>query len=133
MFEVDTIDAIASINLNGLVTAVNPATGHEETSCIVTVQTTKEAFEAINLEGIVSSQTYKNASNLKGVGSAKLSTMTAVKPLLELNKSDRRFRDHYEVADSLNDEINIAAMDWEDFEHLVREIFQKNSLKTVVR
>lgn len=126
LFEADTIDAISSINLNGLVTAVNPATGHEETSCIVTVQTTKEAFEAINLEGIVSSQTYKECfKSLKGVGSAKLSTMTAVKPLLELNKSDRRFRDHYEVADSLNDEVNIAAMDWEDFEHLVREIFQK--------
>lgn len=126
LFEADTIDAIASINLNGLVTAVNPATGHEETSCIVTVQTTKEAFEAINLEGIVSSQTYKECfKSLKGVGSSKLSTMTAVKPLLELNKSDRRFRDHYEIADSLNDEINIAAMDWEDFEHLVREVFQK--------
>ncbi|MEZ5814812.1 MAG: restriction endonuclease [Alphaproteobacteria bacterium] len=126
LFEADTIDAISSINLNGLVTAVNPATGHEETSCIVTVQTTKEAFEAINLEGIVSSQTYKECfKSLKGVGSSKLSTMTAVKPLLELNKSDRRFRDHYEVADSLNDEVNIAAMDWEDFEHLVREIFQK--------
>lgn len=126
LFEADTIDAIACINLNGLVTAVNPATGHEETSCIVSVQTTKETFETINLEGIVNSQTYKECfKSLKGVGSSKLSTMTAVKPLLELNKSDRRFRDHYEVADSLNDEINIAAMDWEDFEHLVREIFQK--------
>jgi restriction system protein len=126
LFEADTINALEAINLNGLVTATNPATGHEETSCIISVQTKKDAFEMINLEGIVNSQTYKECfKSLKGVGSTKLSTMTAVKPLLELNKSDRRFRDHYEVADGLNDQVNIAAMGWEDFEHLVREIFQK--------
>lgn len=130
LFEADTIDAISAINLNGLVTSINPATGHEETSCIVSVQATKEVFTAINLEGIFNSQTYKECfKSLKGVGSSKLSTMTAIKPLLELDKSDRRFRDHYNVAENLNDEINIAAMDWEDFEHLVREIFQKEFIE----
>ena len=51
--------------------------------------------------------------------------MASVKPILELNKSDKRFKDHYEVASALNEEVNIAAMHWEDFEHLVREIFEK--------
>lgn len=126
LFEADTVDALKAVNFNGFVTATNPSTGHKETSCIISVQAQKEPFEAINLKGIVAAQSYKECfKSLKGVGSAKLSTMTAVKPLIEMNKSDKRFRDHYEVADGLNEEINIAAMDWEDFEHLVRELFEK--------
>ncbi len=126
LFEADVVDAIEAINLNGIVTAINPATGHEETSCILSIQAKKEEFEAINLEGIVASQSFKECfKSLKGVGSTKLSTMTPVKPLLQINKSDKRFRDHYEVADGLNDEVNIASMGWEDFEHLVRELFAK--------
>ena len=126
LFEADVIDALESINFNGVVTAINPATGHEETSCILSIQAKKEEFEAINLAGIVANQSFKECfKSLKGVGSAKLSTMTAVKPLMQMNKSDKRFKDHYEVADGLNDEINIASMGWEDFEHLVREIFAK--------
>jgi restriction system protein len=126
LFEADTMNVLKAVSFNGFVTVRNPGTGHEETNCIISVQAQKESFEAINLQGIVSSQSYKECfKSLKGVGSSKLSTMTAVRPILELNKSDKRFRDHYDVADSLNDEMNIAAMDWEDFEHLVREIFQK--------
>jgi restriction system protein len=29
------------------------------------------------------------------------------------------------VADTLDDSSNLAAMDWEDFEHLIRELFEK--------
>lgn len=38
---------------------------------------------------------------------------------------DKRFIDSYDVADLLNEAPNVAAMDWEDFEHLIREIFEK--------
>lgn len=126
LFEADAANAISSISFNGLVTDINPATGHAETNCIVSVQATKENFEQINLRGIVESLSYKECfKSLKGVGSTKLSTMTAIKPILELNKTDKRFKDHYEVAHTLNDSVNVAAMPWEDFEHLVREVFAK--------
>ena len=41
-----------------------------------------------------------------------------------MDRSDRRFRDHYEVASSVDCSTNLAAMNWEDFEHLVRELFE---------
>lgn len=124
--ESDTVDAIKSINFNGIVTSVNPADGHLKSCCIISVQAKKDEFEKINLAGIVASLSYKECfKSLRGVGSSKLSAMASVKPLLELNKSDKRFRDHYEVASGLSEVVNIAAMDWEDFEHLVREIFEK--------
>jgi restriction system protein len=126
LFEADSANAVTSVSLNGFVTDINPSTGHLESNCIVSIQTNKESFEKINLKGIVDNVSYKECfKSLKGVGSSKLSTMTAIKPILELNKTDKRFKDHYDVAHSLNDSINIAAMPWEDFEHLVREIFSK--------
>jgi len=42
-----------------------------------------------------------------------------------MTKTDRRFIEGYEVADTLDDSMNLAAMDWQDFEHLIREIFEK--------
>lgn len=32
---------------------------------------------------------------------------------------------HYEVAKDLDGSVNLAEMDWEDFEHLIREVFGK--------
>lgn len=122
IFEADVIGAIESINFNGIVNAINPATGHIESNCIVSIQVQKQPFLEINLESIDPKQCFKS---LKGIGSTKLSVLASVKPILELDKSDRRFTDHYEVISGIDDSCNLAAMGWEDFEHLIREIFEK--------
>jgi restriction system protein len=122
IFEADVIGAIESINFNGIVNAINPATGHIESNCIVSMQVLKQPFLEINLESIDPKQCFKS---LKGIGSTKLSSLASVKPILELDKSDKRFTNHYEVVSSIDDSCNLAAMDWEDFEHLIREIFEK--------
>jgi restriction system protein len=44
---------------------------------------------------------------------------------MQINREDRRFVQAYEVASRLDEGYNLAAMDWEDFEHLVRELFEK--------
>ena len=63
--------------------------------------------------------------NLKGVAASKLISLTPIKPILQLSKTDKRFVESYDVVDSLESVTNLAAMDWEDFEHLIREIFEK--------
>jgi restriction system protein len=45
--------------------------------------------------------------------------------VLQLNREDKRFVPSYEVVSDLDDSINLAAMDWLDFENLIREIFEK--------
>ena len=42
-----------------------------------------------------------------------------------MSKSDKRFVEGYDVADTIDNSTNLAAMDWEDFEHLIRELFEK--------
>ena len=45
-------------------------------------------------------------------------------------KNDSRFVAAYGVADSLDEGDNLASMGWEDFEHLIRELFEKEFSST---
>src|SRR5262249_60509445 len=44
--------------------------------------------------------------------------------LFVLNKDDQRIVKEKDVAESLDSEANLAAMPWDDFEHLVRQLFE---------
>ena len=44
---------------------------------------------------------------------------------MQMNKEDRRFVESYSVSGTLNEGVNVASMDWQDFEHLIRELFEK--------
>lgn len=122
LFSTDEAGAIEAVTFNGWVNAVNKATGNPENTCVLSVMTKKEPFMAINLEQVDPKTCFKN---LKGIGSSKLSGLTAIQPILQLDKSDRRFVNAYDVADRLDNSTNLASMDWEDFEHLIREVFAK--------
>jgi restriction system protein len=67
---------------------------------------------------------------LKGVGSSKLHSLAAVAPIMQVRRDDGRFVSAYEVATTLDESSNLAAMDWEDFEHLIREVFEKEFSST---
>jgi restriction system protein len=67
---------------------------------------------------------------LKGVGSSKLHSLTPIAPILNISREDRRFISSYGVAGELDETCNLAAMDWEDFEHLIRELFEMEFSKS---
>ncbi len=122
LFEADVANAIDAISFNGWVNAVNKATGKRNNNCILSIQAKKTEFLEINLSKVDPKTCFKN---LKGVGSSKLSGLTAIQPILQISRTDKRFTNHYEVADSMDSSTNLASMDWEDFEHLIREVFGK--------
>lgn len=122
LFEADKADAIDTLVFNGWVETINKATGKKTNNCIVSVQTRKMVFAEIELANVDPKACFKN---LKGVGSSKLSGITAIQPLIQINKADKRFVASYEVSNKLDEGYNLAIMDWEDFEHLLRELFEK--------
>lgn len=122
LFEADTADALETVVFNGMVTALDEATGTDITAVIVSLCTTKDEFLAINLARVEPKACFKK---LKGVGSAKLYGLAAVPPIASIPKDDARFIESYDVADTLDEGENLAAMDWEDFEHLIRELFER--------
>jgi restriction system protein len=122
LFEADVINALDSVVFNGWVRSVDPRTGNETNACIVSLQTTRQEFLAVNLANVDPKACFKS---LKGVGSAKLHSLTAVAPILQMRREDGRFIAAREVVETLADGDNLAVMDWEDFEHLIRELFEK--------
>jgi len=122
IFESDNAEDVDTGVFNGLVTSPDKSTGHNVTACVLSVQARKEAFMKINLANIVPKACF---IYLKGVAASKLVGLTPISPVLMIDKTDRRFVDGYAVANSIHEGTNLAAMDWEDFEHLIREIFEK--------
>ncbi|WP_221843796.1 restriction endonuclease [Brevibacillus agri] len=122
IFEADAANAIESVSYNGWVRAINKATGREENNCILSIQVRKVDFLQIDLANVEPKVCFKN---FKGVASSKLSSLTPIQPILQITRSDKRFVDSYEVSNQIDSTTNLAAMDWEDFEHLIREVFEK--------
>jgi restriction system protein len=122
LLEADQAAALTSVVFNGFVTAVDKGTGNEVTACIISIQASRETLLAINLAKVDPKACFRQ---LKGVGSSKLHSITPVAPIIDLRRDDERFIPSYGVAERLNEGFNLAAMDWEDFEHLIREIFEK--------
>lgn len=122
IFESDVANAIDAVSFNGWVESINKATGKEENNCILSIQTNKIEFNEIDLSNVDPKICFKN---LKGVASSKLSTLTPIQPILQISRDDKRFVESHTVVGSLDNTTNLAAMDWEEFEHLIRELFEK--------
>lgn len=122
LFESDEFENFKSILLNGYVTFVDPANGVEQRSCILSVLVEKQTFQAMDLARVDPKVCFKS---LKGVSAASLATLAAVPPVMEMDREDRRFIEAREVGAGIDFETNLASISWEDFEHLVREIFER--------
>jgi restriction system protein len=122
LFTADTACVLQAITFNGWVTAVDAAKGNEQTTCVMSVTVRRNEFLEINLSRVDPRACFKS---LKGVSSAKLHGLTAIAPICTINRDDRRFVGAHDVANKLNEGFNLATMPWEDFEHLIREIFAK--------
>jgi restriction system protein len=122
LYEADVVKALDSIVLNGWVKSIDKRTGKEITPCIISVQANRDEFLSLSLGNVDPKTCFKT---LKGVGSSKLHSLAPIPPILQMDRKDKRFVDSYAVADSIQEGDNLAAMDWEDFEHLIRELFEK--------
>lgn len=122
LFEADKANSLEGVTFNGIVTSIDKSTGNPVTACVLSLNAQRAEFLAINLASVDPKACFKT---LKGVGSSKLHSLAAVAPIMQIRREDGRFISAYEVANTLDESSNLAAMDWEDFEHLIREVFEK--------
>jgi len=122
IFNITENNILETIVFNGWVDAINKKTGADFTSCIISVMVSRIQSEKINLNKI----TLKDCIlYLKGIFAGELIHLSPVKPILDINKNDKRFVDSKDVLSEINEGVNLAAMDWQDFEYLIRELFEK--------
>lgn len=68
-------------------------------------------------------------NKLKGVSAGKASEIIPIRPVLTLNTKGSRFVEAVPVLDVVDTQTNLAVMDWQLFEHLIRELFEKKFSK----
>ena len=122
LFTSDYNKVLELIHINGWVTAINKKNGNYERKCILSVSVNKEKFNHLNLEQIDLKSAFKD---FRGISAPNLMEFTAIAPIMSIERTDKRFVQSVEVLKNIENTTNLASIDWEAFEHLVRELFEK--------
>ncbi len=116
-----------AVVFNGWVGGMDRKTGKPFTSCVLSCEASRQRFMDLDLAHVSPKECLRG---LKGITAGPLIMLAPVKPIMDLNRDDDRFVESKEVLDQVRAEDNLAAMAWEDFEHLVRELFELEFAKT---
>lgn len=118
----DDLNAIDAVVVNGWLRYPDRATGNTKETYCSSLFAKKEDLLGLNLESL---DPVKSFHAFKGRSAGESFDVVPITPILSLDMEDRRFVDAKEVLSHIQQGENIATMDWEEFEHLVRELFEK--------
>ncbi len=119
-FRVDTEKAIKSLVLNGYYKGTDKRKGKEFEVCIMTSKIDSIKFNEIDFSHIEPRDTFKY---FRGKGTPDLDNLYSVEPLRFTDQSKFRLIESDSVLSSLSADTNLATMDWQDFETLIRDVF----------
>ena len=126
-FSVDKFNHVEVISFNGMLTTIDPATGHEIRPCLISVRTTKEHFMAINLKMVDKKICLRN---LGAVASPRPEESLAIKPIVEFDMFDKRFIESGDALSELDSRPNIMELNPWEFEELITNLFEKIGFET---
>jgi hypothetical protein len=108
--------------LNGWVDFIDPATGTHATVYTASLLVKSDQVMNLNLPQIDPLAAFQR---LNGKSAGRLIDIIPIEPTLNFKRTDSRFVDAKAVLSTLDTTTNLAAMNWQDFEHLIRELFEK--------
>jgi HJR/Mrr/RecB family endonuclease len=111
----DTIAANARQNWN------DRATGQARSGIVGSLQATSEELLGLRLDQVDPKACFRH---LKGIATPSVEDIAPVRPIFVLNTHDNRIVEGRDVAEGLEADENLAAMPWDDFEHLVRQLYE---------
>jgi len=114
-------DKVKSIAVNVEQDWHDTATGQPRSGMIASVQAPAEYLRSLDLSKLDPEACFRH---LKGIATPSLQNVSAIRPIFVLNKNDERFVASQQVDGQLEPEANLAAIPWEDFEHLVAQLFE---------
>lgn len=127
LFIADQGNHLELIVFNGLVSDVDPATGKDIRPCLVSVRTSKEKFQEINLTKVEKKACLRN---LGAQVSPRPDELMAVKPIIEFDMADKRFVETSDVLSGLENRPNLMELDPYEFENLVNNLFNRIGFNT---
>lgn len=99
----------------------DPATGSPRDGIIASFQATTEDLLNLHFGSLDPKSCFRH---FKGIATPSVDNVAPVRPIFTMDKDDGRIVPERDVDERLDDQANLAAMPWEDFEHLVRQLFE---------
>ncbi|MFT0172785.1 restriction endonuclease [Paraburkholderia mimosarum] len=127
MFSVDYHSHLESVVVNGFVDTIDRGSGRDIRPCLITVRTTREIFEDLDLARVDPIACLKTLNASLSKSPAELAP---VRPILEFNMVDPRFIEERDVISTLDQRDNLMDLTPGDFETLITNLFEKMGLET---
>jgi restriction system protein len=127
MFRSDRAGHIESIVFNGHVDTVDPRTGQPTHPCLITLRTTRDLFDSLDLARVEPSACLQG---LNASISRNPAELAPVRPVLEFSMVDPRFIEKTDVLSSIDHRPNLMELTPGDFETLITNLFEKMGLET---
>lgn len=115
------------ICFNGYIHTVDPATGQDIQPHLISVRTTREKFQQIDLRRIDKAVCLKN---LGAQVSRRPEEAQPVKPIIEFKMADARFVDQTDLVSGLASAKNLMELTPFEFEQLVANLFGQMGLES---
>ena len=127
LFRADRAGLLETIVLNCYVDTTDPATGQPARPFLVTVRTSKETFEGLNLRQV---DPFACLRGLRAGVSRSPHELAPVRPLVEFDMVDPRFIEESDVLSGLDHRPNLMELTPKEFEALISNLFEKMGLDT---
>jgi len=127
VLESDQGEHVRVVAFNGFVNTIDPTTGRDIRPCLISIRTTRERFEEIDLSRVDKRACLRN---LGAQVSPRPDERIAVKPLVEFNMIDKRFVPGSDVISELESRPNLMELTPREFEDLIGNLFSKMGLET---
>ena len=117
----DPGDFFDTVAVNARQKWFDPATGHPKEGIVGSLQAPKRMLCQLDPERLDPTACFRR---LSGISSPNLLDAAPIRPIFVMNINDNRIVASKDVTSQLHEATNLAAMPWEDFEHLVSQIFE---------
>ena len=99
----------------------DPATGEPREGIVASLQAMKAELRRLQPGQLDPDACFRH---LAGIATPNILNAAPIRPIFLMNTDDNRVVANRDVTAQLPEEANLAAMPWEDFEHLVRQLFE---------
>lgn len=110
-----------TVAVNAIQNWFDAATGAPRDGIVASLQAPKLELQQLDLSRVDPKVCFRH---IRGIATPSIQSVAPIRPILVLNRDDERIIEHRNIDENLESEANLAAMPWDDFEHLVRQLFE---------
>jgi len=124
LFEPDPL--LENVELGGHVHFINPATGHPEYPCLISIAVDRAKYVELNLRDVTPAACLRH---LNALVSRHPHLVESVTPVRDFDLARYSFVESVDVVASLDSRADLTTMTPTEFEHFVRQLFEASGLE----